>query len=292
MFKNLITHRGIDQSFEHSSPCRESSWGAFEEQSKNDLGLEFDIRMTLDKKFVISHENNLTRLTNGKDLRLISEMHSSDIKNIKMNESDRLSFLEEILILIGNSNTISALHLKGDMQSENFLKILVENLKPFSYLFEKQLILFDIRPEAGRFLKNHFPDINIAASVSHEFDILRFNKYTFNTLLTISELIEYKEIYSWAWLDEWDLKAPNNTNKNLVNAKNITILKDNNLKIAAVSPELHATSPHLLAGESHEYGNNKMLLKKCWNEWDQFNIDALCTDYATSLKLMLSKGTL
>jgi hypothetical protein len=56
------------------------------------------------------------------------------------------------------------------------------------------------------------------------------------------------------------------------------ILKDEGLKVALVTPELHGTSPGLLGGEAHPDADKNCLFDRI-QEIIDLQPDALCTDY-------------
>ena len=103
-----------------------------------------------------------------------------------------------------------------------------------------------------------------------------------------SYTVAYKNIFDWAWLDEWDRTDKNNSIKTLYNAKNFAVLKKYKFKIALVTPELHSTSPDLLGGESHQDAADHNLLFTRIKKIIKLNPDAICTDYPDRVKALIS----
>jgi hypothetical protein len=207
-------------------------------------------------------------------------------------DGERLATLSEILnLIISESKSISALHLKGACQNENYLHQLIEILRPISKDLEEKLIIFDVTVGAAEFLKNKIPLLNLAASVSHGYDIERYGNYVKNTLLPVSEVLERGDIFSWAWLDEWDRINAFGGPKALVTFEVVNSFVEKGFNVAAVSPELHASSPGLLGGEAHEWGSDTDKLVECWSKWGKLGVRALCTDHATWLKENMEKLT-
>ena len=286
MFSSIITHRGIDIPLDQSaeSSASESSWRSFYDQVEAGFGLEFDIQVMKDGGFAISHDTHLGRISKNEKNICLSEITTNELGLMRLPSGDRLCNLDELLnLLVNKGKTVSALHLKHNSQDIETLIKLTDSLDPYIERLADNFIIFDASPVAARYLKNTFPNLNLAASVSHVFDIARFGKFTGGTLLSPDEVINYRPLYSWVWLDEWDRNGPNNSLKSLVNAETIKRFREYDFKIAAVSPELHATSPALLGDELHEIGNNTEQLKQCWREWIGFNLDALCTDHGSWL---------
>lgn len=286
MFGAILTHRGIDLPLSSSALnySTESSWQAFNNQINSNLGLEFDIQLLKDGKFAISHDPSLDRILKSTDNDLLINMTAGELVEKILPNGDRLCTLDELINLIAEkSNTISALHLKNTSQKIETINKLIENLRPFVDRLKNNLIVFDAKPEIAKYLKEALPNLSLAASVSHVDDITRFAKFTGDTLLSFDEVVKYREYYNWVWLDEWDLNSLDGKPKSLVNSDTISQCKKHGFKIAAVSPELHATSPALLGGEAHEKAKDLFTLQKCWRDWGTFGIDAICTDYGTWL---------
>jgi len=292
MIKSLVTHRGIDVPLGTLTTeiTGESTWEAFSAQIKNGYGIEFDLRPMSDDGFAICHDQNLTRISGGLSSALVSELDKSKLKIITL-EHGRLCELDELLILLSeNSKTTSALHLKKVCQNEDLLDLLVDKLVRFPDVLDGRLILFDVIPIAARYLKKSIPNIELAASVSDIYDVQRFGALTGGTLMTIDEVVEQSESYTWVWLDEWDMRNPLGETKSLVTRKTIKLLRANGFKIAVVSPELHATSPALYGDGMHEVGANPELLKSYWMDLADMDIDLLCTDHASWLSSYMNEN--
>lgn len=285
MIKSLVTHRGIDVPLGTLTTeiTGESTWEAFSAQIKNGYGIEFDLRPMSDDGFAICHDQKLTRISGGLSSALVSELNKYKLKIITL-EHGRLCELDELLILLSeNSKTTSALHLNKACQNEDLLDLLVAKLLCYPDVLDGRLIIFDVTPVVARYLKKFIPNIGLAASVSDPYDVERFGVLTGGTLMTIDEVIEQGEIYTWVWLDEWDTQDPLGEAKSLVTRKTIKLLREKGFKIAVVSPELHATSPALYGDGIHEIGANPELLKSYWMDLADMDIDLLCTDHASWL---------
>lgn len=286
MFKTILTHRGIDiplgQSAQNSS--KESRFCSFHDQISAGFGLEFDIQLMKDGFFAISHDTHLGALLSTEKNICLSEITINELSALRFPDGDRMCSLDEMLnILVNHGKAVSALHLKYNSQNEKSLDKLCKSLNPYLDRLGDNLILFDAKPAVAIHLKKIFPGINLAASVSHVNDIVRFGQFTGQTLLSPDEAISLHSVYSWVWLDEWDRIGSNCQWKSLVNLEIIERFREVNFKIAAVSPELHANSTGLLGNELHEIGNDSVKLKECWVEWSDLDLDALCTDHGSWL---------
>jgi len=240
----IITHRGLEPSQKNFYP--ESSYEAFEDQLARGFGIEFDPNFVKDG-IVASHDGSLNRISAGSDMRELKELTVSEVINIRYGKEKqgRIPTFDELIDLIRkNKSTINALHLKGKFQNEHYLNILADALNKNSDVLSR-LFVFDAKPEVAKNLKNRIPSLIIAPSVSHQYDIKRYNAAVLGTLISIEDSIRYKHegVYEWVWLDEWDLHDENGGKKSLLNEEIFTKLKEHGLKIALVTPELHGTSP-------------------------------------------------
>lgn len=285
MIKSLVTHRGIDipLGMLATEITGESTWEAFSDQIKNGYGIEFDLQVMSDDGFAICHDKNLTRMSGGLSSALISELNKYKLKTTTL-KYGHLCELDEILALLSkNSKATSALHLNKACQNEDLLDLLVAKLLCYPDVLDGRLIIFDVTPSVAKYLKKSIPNIGLAASVSDLYDVERFGVLTGGTLMTIDEVIEQGEIYTWVWLDEWDTQDLLGETKSLVTRETIKLLREKGFKIAVVSPELHATSPALYGDGIHETGANPKLLKNYWMRLGDLDIDLLCTDHASWL---------
>ena len=281
----IFTHRGLEPSNLDFYP--ESSFEAFQSQIERGFGLEFDPNFCKDG-IVVSHDATLKRITNGKDERSFSDVSLEEIKNIKYGnkKQGRIPTLHEVLELIRKSSApIHAMHLKGKYQTLQNLNALTEHLEKFIDILNK-IIVFDLKLDAARFLKSSFPQIHLAPSVAHEYDIERYNSVVGNTLFSIQEALQMKAegVCDWVWLDEWDTANVNNSKKLFYTQETFKVLKDAGIKITLVTPELHGTSPGLYGGESHEHAANPSILFQRIKEIIALNPDAICTDWPEDVK--------
>lgn len=280
----IITHRGLDP--DKKNYFKESSLEAFKDQLNRGYGVEFDIQLTKDNKFIISHDKDLSRITNNKDNKNIVDLTLKEL--LKMNiENSHFISLNDLLDLIKNisrPNTISALHLKSSLQNKKTLDLLIKELKNKDL---SKIIIFDILKDTAAYLKEKLKNIKLAPSVAHIYDIERYNHAVGDTLWNIEDVIKDKDLFYAVWLDEWDTLDKNNSNKIFYNQEIFNICRENNLKIFIVSPELHSHSPGLYANESHKDAENSEVLINRIKNIISLNPDAICTDYPDTIKELL-----
>jgi hypothetical protein len=250
---NVLTHRGLDPS--RKGYFAESSLEAFEDQLARGYGLEFDLRPDL----TISH---------SKDLTLAPEQGT-------------LTTLPELLERIHTAGLRSALHLKSYVQDDPALldTLLSHDLS--------EVIIFDVTIKTAQYLKSKNPALTLAPSVAHPYDIERYNSAVGGTLYTIDEVLAHRELFDWAWLDEWDRADKNGGSKTFYNADTFARLREAGLKIALVTPELHGTSPGLLGGEAHEDARDHEALMARIEEIIDLKPDLVCTDYPDEVRTLI-----
>lgn len=273
---NVLTHRGLEP--EKSDFFFESTYEAFADQSRRGFGLEFDINFTADDKIIILHDAGLERITHGKDKRLFTKIKLDEIKNLTSNNGCLCGFDEIMELIRVSQSPINALHFKGKFQDQKYLDILITYLQKYHDVLKK-IIIFDVKIDTARFLKVKNKELTLAPSVAHEYDIKRYNSCVNNTLISLNEAIDNKNLFDWLWLDEWDLNDADGKQKTLYNQKVFDRIKKVGFKISLVTPELHASSPGLLGGEAHQDAKTMKQLDKRLREIIEFAPDAICTDY-------------
>lgn len=287
MKMQILTHRGLD--FSKENYFTESSCEAFNYQVNRGFGLEFDINFTKDNNIIIFHDIGLERITQGKDKRLFADMSLEEVKSLRLSGNKLCSLGELLEIIRSGKAEINALHLKGRLQETKYLDILLNNLKQNEDILRK-IMIFDVKTDTAKYLKSSLPQVILAPSVAHQYDIKRYNDAVADTLISIDEAMKNRHLFDWVWLDEWDRISENNSTKTLYNEKNFNNLKNNDFKIALVAPELHAISPNLLGGESHQDTQNMETLKRRIDEIIKLKPDAICTDYSDMARELITQS--
>lgn len=272
----VVTHRGLDPSRTHY--FAESSVEAFTDQLERGYGLEFDLRVTKDKKVVIIHDASLTRITNGKDEREIRALAADEILAMDFDGS-HITTLDHLLYLIETKQkegSVSLMHLKIGSQGKEDLDVILSYLREVDL---KKFYIFDTTIATAAYLKERNPDLRIAPSVAHSYDIERYNKVVGGTLLSVEEVLTHHDLFDGVWLDEWDLVDRGGGVKKFYTQEVFEVFRNAGLWIGLVTPELHGTSPGLLGGEAHADAKPFETLALRLQEIVALNPDAICTDY-------------
>lgn len=141
--QEFIAHRGLSSVFpENSIPAIE---GAIQ---KGFYGCEFDIHTTKDGKWILNHDSDIDKMTNGSGN--ISEMSYSEILNFSIDNGNgiknypdlKLPLLEDALSIISESHIVPFIEIKGyDPVSFGNLIEIIDNFN----LIEKAVIIsFDM----------------------------------------------------------------------------------------------------------------------------------------------------
>lgn len=287
----VFTHRGLEPSKPDFYP--ESSYEAFGDQLKRGWGIEFDPNFAKDG-IVVWHDANLSRLSEGRDERAFRDVPVSELSEIMFwnknhTSHGRIPTFDEVMELIRNSSSkINALHFKGKYQNPDDTNLLIKHLQNNSDVLPK-LLLFDVKPETAQVLLRQFPDLTLAPSVAHQYDVLRFNSVVAETLFETDEAANLiKEgvfgRHPWVWLDEWDLEDEGKGTKKLYTEEVFEKMRKAGAKIGLVTPELHGTSPGLYGGESHPDSKDLPTLFNRIKEIISLGPDAICTDYPEEAK--------
>jgi glycerophosphoryl diester phosphodiesterase len=275
---NVITHRGLEPT--KTNFFSESSYEAFKDQlSRGFAGIEFDLNLTRDG-IIVFHDANLTRITSGKDIRNIADMMTTEVTGTLLSNG-RIPTLDDVMNIIRNSEaSLNALHLKARFQNSETLGRLITALKKHEDILAK-FIVFDVKEDSAKKLKEVFPHLRLAPSVAHPYDIERYNDSVGGTLMTIEDAIvlKKKNLIDGIWGDEWDTIGENGTSKQLYTKDNFDRLHDTGLFIALVTPELHGTSPGLYGGESHADARDTKTLFARIKQIKEAGPDYFCTDY-------------
>lgn len=260
----ILTHRGLEPSSPHFT-WKESSLEAFTNHLSRGYGIEFDLQKRGDA-LIVSHAKDSTSKGVG-----------------------RLGSLNDVLALIAQKRPkLSALHLKGKYQKTAVLEKLCRVLENYREILQN-LLIFDCTPTTAFVLRNAFPEIQLAASVSHLHDKNRYNECVSNTLLDTDTVLKYRSLYDWVWLDEWDTVAEDGGFKIFYTQELFKTLREYRFKIALVSPELHATSPGLLGGEAHVDGESLEGVLARWKQIVALKPDAICTDFPEELRMFITE---
>lgn len=132
----IIAHRGL------SGIERENTCPAFVAAcNRSYFGVETDVHVTGDKKFVIIHDETTERVSNGAHIINVEENDYSAVQDIILPDSDgsvirrdiRIPLLSEYISICKKYNKVCVLELKNRMEDDD-LKAIFEEIKSLDYI--------------------------------------------------------------------------------------------------------------------------------------------------------------
>lgn len=141
----LIAHRGL------SGLERENTCAAFIAAGESDyFGIETDVRKTSDGKFVLMHDDNTTRVTNGKYNYKIAETDFDTLRALKLpdlagKERDdlKIPLLSEYINICKKYNKKCVLELKPCFEPQD-IKDIIDEIEETGYLENVIFISFSL----------------------------------------------------------------------------------------------------------------------------------------------------
>ncbi len=165
-------------------------------------GVEFDIRLTLDNKIVLSHDSNIIRTSNG-----IGKIENMSLKNLQKYNFGSKNFYQTIptldKILNIKTNKILLIEVKVNNNIKKFSKILISLLKNYNL---DNIYITSFNKNFLKTLKK--TNINIGPLIiNNNIKNKRFNFYVLNYLTfkdkTIKKLkLKNKKIFIWSLIDK------------------------------------------------------------------------------------------
>jgi hypothetical protein len=180
----IITHRGLEPSRQNF--YSESTMEAFANHLQRGFSIEFDVRFLRDGNIVIVHDATLARITKGQDTRKFEELTLEDVRKVQLSRG-RIGTFDELMNLIRKSSSaMNSLHFKGILQTSENISKLLEYLKKHEDLLGR-ILIFDITEDTARKMLDTIPSLSLYPSVSHAYDIERYNSVVAGTLMTIED---------------------------------------------------------------------------------------------------------
>lgn len=168
-------HRGY-----HSGTAPENSIPAFEKSAELGLGVELDVRYTLDKKIVVFHDNDLKRLC-GSDKK-VSELTFDELSQYNLLSTDEhIPLFEDVLKVCGEIPICCEIKSEDAEPDEDFLKDVYSLISSYP----GQIVIESFNPYVLAWFRNNHPVI-IRGQLSSGFNGM---KKTFETFLLRNLLV-------------------------------------------------------------------------------------------------------
>lgn len=142
-----IAHRGA------SGHILENTKKSFKKALKlNTEGVEFDVRLTKDKRIVVVHDEDLKRVANNSDL--VKDLTLRQIRKIKQKDGEDILTLKEALKIL-NHSCVYKIHLKEKGMEEKVIKFIEQRH------LEKRIIITTDFFSVARKVKNICPNLKV-----------------------------------------------------------------------------------------------------------------------------------
>lgn len=242
----IFSHRGLFDLYPENS--RSAIVAAIDKGYR----VETDIRFTKDKKIVLIHDDNLSRLC-GMNVK-VNALHSKELDSIVYSSDPKVSLelFDRLAVFISNKNASVAIHFKQEEQNR-------ENCLVLSRLFKEYNLygccfVFNLSLETCKIFRNIDPMVKTSILVSDK----KFEPFVYlwseidNASLDLFDIVwaaEYEALYS----DDF-----------------FRMIKGKGKKVVAVSHELHRNLGHPKAFTGYQAS---------WAIFLKNNIDGVCTDF-------------
>ncbi len=212
---SIIGHRGFeDKGVENSIPSLKAAAKANVEY------VELDTIMTKDKQFVVSHDNNLKRLTGVN--KNISESNFKDVVGLKMRQNRheaKLVSLDEFIETAKQSNVKLLVELKPHgKEPADYTQRVIDILKKHGV--EHQYRVMSLDYDVMTKLKKEAPYLKCGYIIPLQFghfketslDFFVIEDFSYSPRLVNQAHLENKEVYTWTINGEEDLTKYLQTN--------------------------------------------------------------------------------
>lgn len=194
---NLIAHRGIN-----NSNYKENTKDAILDSLNKEyiFGIEIDVRITKDNKFVVIHDSFINRTSNGSGF--VNNMNLKTLKKYNFGTKEKpckISTLKEILKIIPD-NKIILIEIKYN--GENIDKFIKNFLKQLNTFLQKNIYVMSFNEKIIQKLKNNSPKIKCGLLIStlinsshikDDYDFIAISSYSVNKVKNYK-----KPIFVWA----------------------------------------------------------------------------------------------
>lgn len=212
---SIIGHRGFeDKGVENSIPSLKAAAKANVEY------VELDTIMTKDKQFVVSHDNNLKRLT-GID-KNISESRFKDVVGLKMRQNGheaKLVSLDEFIEQAKRANVKLLVELKPHgKEPADYTKRVIDILKKHGVEHDYRVMSLDydvmtkIKKEAPYIKCGYIIPLQFGHFKETSLDFFVIEDFSYTPRLVNQAHLENKEVYTWTINGEEDLTKYLQTN--------------------------------------------------------------------------------
>jgi glycerophosphoryl diester phosphodiesterase len=119
--------------------------------------IEFDVRMTKDKKLIIMHDPKVDRTTNGKGY--VKDLTLEEIKKLDAGEGEKVPIFEEVINLLKDRKPKITIDIKEPQTLDKIMKIIRENK------LENKVVIVSFWHEILKRIKEIEPSIKTSVDI-------------------------------------------------------------------------------------------------------------------------------
>lgn len=165
-YKNkIIAHRGIH----NNKDIPENSLKAFKEALKKNYPIELDIHLTKDNQLVVSHDDNIKRMT--QEDKIIEKLTLKELKQYNLlNTKEKIPTLKEVFKLI-NGKVLIDIEVKAKKRTKQIVKKLLSELEDYT----GEIIIKSFNPLVIREIKRKTSKYSAGLLLSYTTDDKKYN---------------------------------------------------------------------------------------------------------------------
>lgn len=192
----LISHRGNDIGIRYPENSKEAIY----EVLKRDYiaGVEFDVRMTRDKKIVVSHDNNIALSSNGNGL--ISNMKLKKLEKYNfgtLTHPCKIATLNDILVDF-DSDKMLLIEIKDE--GKNYKRVANEVYKIIKNYPHLNIYICSFNNKLIQYFKNKYPKIRTGLLVGVKRNLNNSNKnfdFYSVSIINYKNYLKCDDLYIW-----------------------------------------------------------------------------------------------
>ena len=192
----FISHRGNDIGINYPENSKE----AILEVLKRDYisGVEFDVRMTKDKKIVVVHDNTIALSSNGNGLISKTKLKQLESYNFgTITNPLKIATLEEVLFNINSDKEIIIEIKEESMRYKKVANVIYNIIKKYKDLNIK---VCSFNYELIKYFKRKYPNIETGLLIGIKKNLdkenINFNFYSVS-IINYKKYIDYDDLYIW-----------------------------------------------------------------------------------------------
>lgn len=182
---NLIAHRAVN-----SLKDKENTIDAVKSSLNTDYisGVEIDVRMTKDNKFVVIHDMSINRVSNGSGF--VSKMSLKELKKFNFgseNKYIKISTIKDILKIANDKIILIELKYENN-DYDKYIKYFYNSIKNYLY---KNIYIMSFNYKLIRKLKDTYSNLRCAVlsstiinrdNIDDDFDFIAISSYSYHTI--------------------------------------------------------------------------------------------------------------